>query len=991
MVVDSGLAVSDLDSSTLASATVAITGGFQSGEDVLSFSNNGITMGNITGSYNSGTGVLTLTSSGATATLAQWQAALRSVTYTDSATTPYTTTRTISFSVNDGSKTSSATTRTVTVTATDQTPVASTSGGSVTFTAGDNTVSTPVVVDSGLIVSDLDSPTLASATVSITGGFHSSEDVLAFSNNGITMGNITGSYNSSTGVLTLSSSGATTTLAQWQAALRSITYRNSAVTPNTATRTVSFSVNDGSKTSSAVTRNITVAAIDQTPVATTSGGSANFNLSGPATPVTVDNAITVTDLDNSTLASATVAITGNFHAGEDVLAFSNNGSMGNITASYDSSTGVLTLSSSGATATLAQWQAALRAVTYLDNAATPDTTTRTIGFTVSDGSKTSATTSRNVTLLAVNLAPQATASGGNATFAINGSPTPVVVDSGITVSDLDNSTLTSATVSISGGFHSGEDVLAFSNNGSTMGNITGSYNSSTGVLTLSSNGATATLAQWQAALRAVTYRYTPGTPDAATRTISFVVNDGTVDSNVASRSVTLTLPAPTTDRLSLATDTGVSTSDGITGNATPTVTGTALANASVTVYVDGVAAGSTTADANGAWRYTLSSALPDGQHVLSARVNSGASQSEASAGYTITVDTAAPRVQSITPQGNVATGAQSVSYDVIFSEPVNGLTPDAISIIASGSAKASVSSVVALSPTHYVVQLTGVSGSGSLAIALGSRTASDVAGNANGASFVSVAATITAAEPPVPPTPPSPAAPSTPVTTAPAPIVATPITPDIVLAAIKPGPSTPSPLTVAANTAAPSTSMPIVTSIAPVFGQDPFTANGTDRLPATTFRDNNAGTQLFISRQSSLSGPALQVIPDLGAQPLLPGQPFSFNLPPETVVTRLVNATISVRANQSNGQPLPSWLRFDPLTGSFSGTPPAGWDKPLSIDVTVQDSMGHRGVTRLKLQVGPRSADAGHKTVVAAKPGLNEQLRQQGHGKLAARMAHWLE
>ncbi|MCQ4111609.1 hypothetical protein, partial [Aeromonas sp. JL9] len=167
-----------------------------------------VTYGNIAASYNAGTGVLTLTSSGGIATLAQWQAALRAVTYTDSAITPNTATRTVSFSVSDGSKDSATVTRTVTVAATDQTPIASASGGSTTFTAGDNTAATPVAVDSGITLTDADSLTLASATVSITGNFHSGEDVLAFSNSSaVTYGNIAASYNAGTGVLTLTSSG----------------------------------------------------------------------------------------------------------------------------------------------------------------------------------------------------------------------------------------------------------------------------------------------------------------------------------------------------------------------------------------------------------------------------------------------------------------------------------------------------------------------------------------------------------------------------------------------------------------------------------------------------------------------------------------------------------------------------------------------------------------------------------------------------------------
>ena len=54
----------------------------------------------------------------------------------------------------------------------------------------------------------------------------------------------------------------------------------------------------------------------------------------------IDSGLTVTDPDNTTLASATVSITSNFQSGQDVLAFTNTGSTtyGNI-AAVDPATG----------------------------------------------------------------------------------------------------------------------------------------------------------------------------------------------------------------------------------------------------------------------------------------------------------------------------------------------------------------------------------------------------------------------------------------------------------------------------------------------------------------------------------------------------------------------------------------------------------------------------------------------------------------------------
>ncbi|ODP31576.1 DUF4347 domain-containing protein [Pandoraea sp. ISTKB] len=545
VAVDSNAIVSDLDNGTLASATFQIGAGFQLGEDVLGFVNDG-TMGNISATYDPSTGVLTLISANASATLQQWQNALRAVTYTDTAVTPDTTTRTISYSISDGTKSSAALTRNITVADSDQSPVVGSSNtGSASFVAADNAPSTPVVVDNGITLSDLDSGTFASATVQIGAGFHAGEDVLSFVNDG-TMGNITASYDPATGTLTLTSANASATITQWQAALTSVTYTDTAVTPDTATRTIGFSVNDGTKSSTVFSRDVTITATDQTPILTTSStGSVPFTAGDnvTSTPVAIDSGIVVSDLDNGTLASATFQIGAGFHAGEDILGFINDGTMGNISASYDAATGTLTLTSNGASATLAQWQAALRAVTYTDSAITPDTSTRTISFAINDGTKSSIALSRDITVADTDQTPLVgSVNSGSVSFvsADNGSSTPITVDNGIILSDLDNGTLASATVQVGSGFHAGEDVLGFTNDGLTMGNITASYNAATGTLTLTSAGASATLAQWQAALSSVTYIDTAISPATATRSIDFAVSDGTKSSPIYSRDIAIT-------------------------------------------------------------------------------------------------------------------------------------------------------------------------------------------------------------------------------------------------------------------------------------------------------------------------------------------------------------------------------------------------------------------------------------------------------------------
>ncbi|UXH76681.1 DUF4347 domain-containing protein [Roseateles amylovorans] len=543
--IDGGLTVSDVDSTTISSATVSITNGFSAGQDQLNFVNdNSALYGNVTASFNAGTGVMTLSSSGATATLAQWQAALRQVYYANSAVSPNATTRTISFLVNDGTDNSLIATRNVTVTPVDQTPLIDAGTGTGSYTEGDP----QVAVAPALSVSDLDNATLSSASVAITGNLRASEDLLGFINDSsATYGNIVGVYNASTGVLTLSSAGSTATVAHWQAALRSVYYVNTSNTPEVSVRTLSFQVNDGQKTSATTTRDLQVSSLNNVPGVVTSGGSAAFveGNNTASTPVVIDAGLTLNDPDNPTLASASVAITGNFRAGEDLLSFINASAIqyGNIIATYDASTGVLSLSSAGATATLAQWQAALRSVTYGNSSESPDGAIRTVSITVNDGVADSLAANRDVTVTAVNDTPVLAGGGGTVNFVeLDNAPAlPVNVGAGLTVSDLDSAGLASAVVAITGNFQSGQDLLGFANTDpSVFGNIAGSFDPGTGVLSLSSAGNTATAAQWQAALQSIVYLNSSEAPNTATRVISVTVNDGQIDSNTVTRSISIT-------------------------------------------------------------------------------------------------------------------------------------------------------------------------------------------------------------------------------------------------------------------------------------------------------------------------------------------------------------------------------------------------------------------------------------------------------------------
>ncbi|WP_188618964.1 beta strand repeat-containing protein, partial [Cysteiniphilum litorale] len=349
-VIDGAITVSDADDTNLESATISITGNFATGQDVLGFTNTA----NITGSFNAGTGVLTLTG---TDTLANYEAALRSVTYQNTSDNPSTLARTISFVVNDGDVDSSAVTSTINVTAVNDAPVV-VAGGTLSYTENDSASA----IDGAITVNDADDTNIESATITISNNYINGEDILAFADTA----NITGSFNAGTGVLTLTGSD---TVANYQAALRSVTYQNTSDNPSTLARTVSFVVNDGDVNSSAVTSTINVTAVNDAPVVV-AGGAVSYTEQSPG--VVINGSITVNDVDDTNVESATISITGNFAAGQDVLEFTDTA---NISGNFNAGTGVMTLTGSD---TVANYQAALRSVLYYNTSNNPSTLARTV-------------------------------------------------------------------------------------------------------------------------------------------------------------------------------------------------------------------------------------------------------------------------------------------------------------------------------------------------------------------------------------------------------------------------------------------------------------------------------------------------------------------------------------------------------------------------------------------------------------------------------------
>ncbi|MHC2534905.1 VCBS domain-containing protein [Bradyrhizobium diazoefficiens] len=456
--INTVLTASDVDSANLTGATVSITANFTSGQDVLGFSNqNGIT-----GSYNASTGVLTLTGS---ATVAQYQAALESVTYFNSSDNPSGTTRTISYQVDDGqtaNHASNSVTSTVAVTPVNDAPVV-VAGHTLNYT--ENQAAT--AIDPALTLSDVDSANLSSATVQITGNYVTGQDVLGFTN----QNGITGSFNAATGTLTLTGSSS---VANYQTALDSVTYLNTSDNPSGVARTVTIITNDGTANSVAVTDTINVTPVNDAPVVV-AGHTLSYTENQAATAI--DPALTVSDVDSANLASATVQITGDYVTGQDVLGFTNQNG---ITGSFNAATGTLTLTGSSS---VANYQTALDSVTYLNTSDNPSGVARTVTIITNDGTANSVAVTDTINVTPVNDAPvgvndtgSATEAGGtgNGTAGSNATGNVLTNDT-----DVDNTNASLVVSAIRTGAVEGSD---------TAGTLGSSLVGAHGTLTLNANG-----------------------------------------------------------------------------------------------------------------------------------------------------------------------------------------------------------------------------------------------------------------------------------------------------------------------------------------------------------------------------------------------------------------------------------------------------------------------------------------------------------------------
>jgi hypothetical protein len=321
------------------------------------------------------------------------------------------------------------------------------------------------------------------------------------------------------------------------------------------------------------------------PVVSDAGATLAYTEGDSAT--VIDGTLTITDVDDTNMEGATITISSGYQASEDVLALGNTG-LGISVAS--NSSGVLTLSGS---ASKANYETAFESITYQNtNTDDPDNTNRTITWVVSDGTANSSGVTSTITVADVNDASVVSDAGGTLSFSTGGSAT--VIDGTLTITDVDDTNMESATITISSGYESSEDVLAFTN----ANGITGSWDSGTGVLTLSG---TASKANYETAFESVTYQNTDtGSPDTSDRIATWLVSDGDTNS-AAGVTSTISVSAPSLHHYAVSYDGGSTTNDANGPNCVATPVTITAHNAGHSAVTTSNTVTLTTSSGNGAW------------------------------------------------------------------------------------------------------------------------------------------------------------------------------------------------------------------------------------------------------------------------------------------------------------------------------------------------------------------------------------------------------
>ncbi len=277
---------------------------------------------------------------------------------------------------------------------------------------------------------------------------------------------------------------------------------------------------------------IDITPINDAPLLTLQAGLTAVFVEGSGPVAIAGPSLTLTDIDNDTLSSATVQIQNHLVNEPDMLTYTNEPG---ITANYNEETGVLNLTGN---ATAAAYQSILRTIMYTNHSDDPDPTDRIITFSANDGEDMSNVVTSTVMVDPINDLPQIDLNGGANpgtdlyTYYAAGSGATILA-SLLDLQDVDNTTLIGAVVQIDNRLDGSNEKLTISTENT---NITVANNNS-GKITLSGQDS---ITNYELVLRSITYRNTLPEPNRTKRIISYRVSDSEGESETAVVKLTIT-------------------------------------------------------------------------------------------------------------------------------------------------------------------------------------------------------------------------------------------------------------------------------------------------------------------------------------------------------------------------------------------------------------------------------------------------------------------
>ncbi len=547
----------------------------------------GTTIGTVT-TNSSGRLVLTFN---AAATNSLVQSAIQQIAYSNSEANPAGSV-TINYTINDGNAgaqgTGGALTGTGAIAVTilappavdlDSTdPITTSANNPATFTevVGSDTGANAVNFAKGVInLSDADSINLANLKVSIDKTTLQSGDqlLLGATSIDITGTTATGTINyggtiftysivdsGNTRTLTFSKNGGgAAPLADYETLLDALKYNNTSDTPS-GSRAFSVVANDGIANSNTAIFTVNITAANDLPGldldannSTIAGFDYKTSLTeGNSAVAIADTDTLITDADDTNIESATIVLT-NAKAG-DLLSVGSlpSGIVSNVDTSV---AGQITVTLTGS-ATKANYDSAIKAITFSNSLDNPDTTDRTITVVVNDGNVDSNTATSTIAVVATNDPPAIDLNGANSgtgysnLFTQNGSAVGIADTTVATIADPDGTDINTLTLNITGLQDGTNEKLAIGGktialSGSvtdtaTIGATTFAINANNGVVTITKQGGgDIPNADLQTLLRGITYQNTAGAVTIGDRTISIIANDSTVNSNTATSTITV--------------------------------------------------------------------------------------------------------------------------------------------------------------------------------------------------------------------------------------------------------------------------------------------------------------------------------------------------------------------------------------------------------------------------------------------------------------------